>query len=255
MVGLLSLIILFMISVYFTNKAIEPLEESFKKQKQFIADASHELRTPLTVIKTNISILKENKQESIKSQERWISYIECQANRMYFLVNEMLSLANIDSNIKKVNLSKISLTDILKNCLLVFEVVIFEKGLLLEEYIDDDIYINGEKEQIKKLISILIDNAIKYTNSNGKIIIFLKNEKNKAKLIVKNTGEGIKNENLEKIFERFYRIDDSRNSKSGGYGLGLAIARAISEEHKGKIYAESNFRKDVSFIVEFPLIS
>ena len=94
-----------------------------------------------------------------------------------FLVNEMLSLANIDSNIKKVNLSKISLTDILKNCLLVFEVVIFEKGLLLEEYIDDDIYINGEKEQIKKLISILIDNAIKYTNSNGKIIIFLKNEK------------------------------------------------------------------------------
>ena len=200
MVGLLSLIILFMISVYFTNKAIEPLEESFKKQKQFIADASHELRTPLTVIKTNISILKENKQESIKSQERWISYIESQANRMYFLVN-------------------------------------------------------GEKEKIKKLISILIDNAIKYTNSNGKIIIFLKNEKNKAKLIVKNTGEGIKNENLEKIFERFYRIDDSRNSKSGGYGLGLAIARAISEEHKGKIYAESNFRKDVSFIVEFPLIS
>ena len=255
MVGLLSLIILFMISVYFTNKAIEPLEESFKKQKQFIADASHELRTPLTVIKTNISILKENKQESIKCQERWISYIESQANRMSFLVNEMLSLANIDSNIKKVNLSKISLTDILKNCLLVFEVVIFEKGLLLEEYIDDDIYINGEKEQIKKLISILIDNAIKYTNSNGKIIIFLKNEKNKAKLIVKNTGEGIKNENLEKIFERFYRIDDSRNSKSGGYGLGLAIARAISEEHKGKIYAESNFRKDVSFIVEFPLIS
>ena len=253
--SLLSLIILFMISVYFTNKAIEPLEESFKKQKQFIADASHELRTPLTVIKTNISILKENKQESIKSQERWISYIESQANRMSFLVNEMLSLANIDSNIKKVNLSKISLTDILKNCLLVFEVVIFEKGLLLEEYIDDDIYINGEKEQIKKLISILIDNAIKYTNSNGKIIIFLKNEKNKAKLIVKNTGEGIKNENLEKIFERFYRIDDSRNSKSGGYGLGLAIARAISEEHKGKIYAESNFRKDVSFIVEFPLIS
>lgn len=254
MVGLLSLIILFMISVYFTNKAIEPLEESFKKQKQFIADASHELRTPLTIIKTNISILKENKQESIKSQERWISYIESQANRMSFLVNEMLSLANIDSNIKKVNLSKISLTDILKNCLLVFEVVIFEKGLLLEEYIDDDIYINGEKEQIKKLISILIDNAIKYTNSNGKIIIFLKNEKNKAKLIVKNTGEGIKNENLEKIFERFYRIDDSRNSKSGGYGLGLAIARAISEEHKGKIYAESNFGKDVSFIVEFPLI-
>ena len=253
--SLLSLIILFMISVYFTNKAIEPLEESFKKQKQFIADASHELRTPLTVIKTNISILKENKQESIKSQERWISYIESQANRMSFLVNEMLSLANIDLNIKKVNLSKISLTDILKNCLLVFEVVIFEKGLLLEEYIDDDIYINGEKEQIKKLISILIDNAIKYTNSNGKIIIFLKNEKNKAKLIVKNTGEGIKNENLEKIFERFYRIDDSRNSKSGGYGLGLAIARAISEEHKGKIYAESNFRKDVSFIVEFPLIS
>lgn len=253
-VGLLSLIILFIISIYFTNKTIEPLEESFKKQKQFIADASHELRTPLTIIKTNISILNENKNESIESQKKWINYIDSQANRMSFLVNEMLSLANIDYSIKNNNFIKINLTNILKDCLLIFEVVIFEKGLLLEEFVDEDIYITGEKEQIKKLISILIDNAIKYTNCEGKITIYLKVQKNKAKLIIKNTGEGIESCNLEKIFERFYRIDNSRNSKTGGYGLGLAIAKAITEEHKGKIYAKSNLGNDTSFIVEFPIV-
>ena len=252
-VGLLSLIVLFIVSIYFTNKAIKPLEETFIKQKQFIADASHELRTPLTIIKTNVSILKENKQQTIESQGKWINYIDSQASRMSTLINEMLSLANLDANKKKGEVTKLELDRVLSDALLVFEVVIFEKGLILEEYINDNIFISGEKDQIKKLISILMDNAIKYTNKNGKIKVSLTVEKNKARLEVKNTGEGIEREHLEKIFERFYRVDNSRDRETGGYGLGLSIAKAITEEHKGRIYAESIVGEYTSFIVELPV--
>ena len=252
-VGSVSLIVLFFISIYFTNKAINPLEETFKKQKQFIADASHELRTPLTIIKTNISLLRENEMETIKSQKKWINYIDSQTGRMSILINEMLSLANLDANKKKGEIINFNLSKIISDSLLVFEVVIFEKGLTLEENISENIFINGEKDQIKTLISILMDNAIKYTNKNGKISVLLNTEKNKVKLIIKNTGEGIRKEHLEKIFERFYRVDDSRDRGTGGYGLGLSIAKAIVEEHKGKIHAESIVKNETSFIIELPL--
>lgn len=252
-VGSLSLILLFFISIYFTNKAINPLEETFRKQKQFIADASHELRTPLTIIKTNVSLLRENEMETIHSQKKWINYIDSQAGRMSTLINEMLSLANLDANKKKEEIININLSKMIRDSLLVFEVVIFEKGLILEEDLTDNIFIKGEQNQIKKLISILMDNAIKYTNNNGKITVLLINERNKAKLIIRNTGEGIEKEHLEKIFERFYRVDDSRDRGTGGYGLGLSIAKAIVEEHKGKIHAESIINNETSFIIELPL--
>lgn len=252
-VGSLSLVLLFFISIYFTNKAIKPLEETFKKQKQFIADASHELRTPLTIINTNVSLLRENEMETIYSQRKWINYIESQADRMSTLINEMLSLANLDANKKKEEKVNINLSKMVSYSLLIFEVVIFEKGLILEEDLANNIFIKGEQNQIKKLISILMDNAIKYTNNNGKITVSLINERNKAKLIVRNTGEGIKKEHLEKIFERFYRVDDSRDRGTGGYGLGLSIAKAIVEDHKGKIHAESIINNETSFIIELPL--
>lgn len=252
-VGSLSLILLFFISIYFTNKAINPLEATFRKQKQFIADASHELRTPLTIIKTNVSLLRENEMETIHSQKKWINYIDSQAGRMSTLINEMLSLANLDANKKKEERININLSKMLRDSLLVFEVVIFEKGLILEEDLSDNIFIKGKQNQIKKLISILMDNAIKYTNNNGKITVSLINERNKAKLIIRNTGEGIEKEHLEKIFERFYRVDDSRDRGTGGYGLGLSIAKAIVEEHKGKIHAESIINNETSFIIELPL--
>lgn len=253
--GGFSLIVLFLISVYFTGKAIKPLEETFIKQKQFIADASHELRTPLTIIKTNVSLLRENKYDTIDSQEKWVNYIDSQAGRMSTLINEMLSLANLDASRASEEMVKLDLSKLLNDTLLVFEVVIFEKGLILDENITENIIINGDINQIKKLISILMDNAIKYTNNNGKISVSLTCDKNKVKLLVKNTGEGIEKEHLNKIFERFYRADSSRDRGTGGYGLGLSIAKSICEDHKGKIWAESVVGKDTSFIVELPKVN
>lgn len=222
LIGGLSLILLLFISIYLTNKSIEPIKETFNKQKQFIADASHELKTPLTIIKTNTSLLLGNPEDSIKNQSKWIKYIETQSDRMSELINDMLSLAKLDIDENRLILSDIDLSNII--------------------------------ESIKKLFSIIMDNAVKYTNKNGTICVNLFTDKSKVKLIVKNTGDGIPKENLEKIFERFYRVNDSRDRETGGYGLGLSIAKSIVEQHKGKIYATSNLHKDTSFTVELPLI-
>ena len=172
---------------------------------------------------------------------------------MSTLINEMLSLANLDAKRKNEEITSINLSKILNDLLLVFEVVIFEKGLLLEENISKDIFINGEKDQIKKLISILMDNAIKYTNSGGKITVNLNVDKTKTKLIVKNTGEGIAKELLEKIFERFYRVDKARSRDIGGTGLGLAITKHMVKSLGGNITVESILGIGSNFIVTIPV--
>lgn len=253
LVGCISLIVLLFISFYLTNKALKPIKETFEKQKQFISDASHELKTPLTIIKTNASLVLSNPEDSVRHQSKWINYISSQADRMSELVNEMLSLAKLDIDENKLELKSINMSKIVQSMMLGFDAIIYENSIELEENISNDICINGDTEEIKKLFSILMDNAIKHSNKSGKITVDLFKDKNKVKLMVKNTGEGIEAEHLEKIFERFYRVDTSRVRETGGYGLGLSIAKSIATQHKGKIYAKSNVGKDATFIVELPL--
>lgn len=166
------------------------------------------------------------------------------------LIDEMLSLAKLDTGREIIEFSIFDLSKLLNNILLTFEAVIFESKIELETNISDDIFVRGDKESIKKVCIILLDNAIKYTNPNGKISVFLNLDKSRIKLIVKNTGDGIKNEELDKIFERFYRIDSSRARETGGYGLGLSIAKSIIESHNGRIYAESELGKDTTFVID-----
>lgn len=251
-IGSISLIVLLLISIYLTNKTITPIKDTFEKQKQFIADASHELKTPLTIIKTNTSLILSNPEDSIKNQEKWINYISSQTDRMSTLINEMLSLAKLDISENKLNLIPINISKIIESMVLMFDAVIYENEIDLESNITKDIFINGDLESIKKLFSIIMDNAIKHTNKNGKITVSLLSDKNKIKMIIKNTGEGIPAEHLDKIFERFYRVDSSRVRETGGYGLGLSIANSIVKQHKGKIYAQSKINDYTSFIVEFP---
>jgi len=249
-VGVISLSLIYLVSLYLTNKIIKPIKESYNKQKQFIGDASHELKTPLAIIKTNLSVISENKNENIRSQMKWLDYINDQSDRMSKLIDEMLTLAKVDDMKEIVEIERFDLSDLLNNILLTCEAYIFENNINLHSDIKEEIFIKGDKENLKKTIIIILDNAIKYTNKNGSIFVNLKEEKNKVKLEIKNTGEGIKKEHLEKIFERFYRIDESRVRESGGYGLGLSIAKSIVDYHKGRIYAESNLGKDTTFIIE-----
>ena len=147
----MSLILLLFISIYLTNKSIEPIKETFNKQKQFIADASHELKTPLTIIKTNTSLLLGNPEDTIRNQSKWIKYIETQSDRMSELVNEMLSLAKLDIDENKLVFSPINLSNIIESMLLTFDAVIFENNITLNTNIEQDITINSNEESIKKL--------------------------------------------------------------------------------------------------------
>ncbi len=252
--GFISLITLFTISYYLAYKTIAPIKEVFEKQKQFIADASHELRTPIAIIKTNLALVSSNKDKTIESQGKWMNYIDLQTDRMSHLIDDMLSLAKLDEDKKVLNLQPININKILENLLMSFEAVFFENKIELENNLKDNFFINGDLEEIKKLFNILMDNAIKHTFPNGTITITSSKLKSKMEIIITNTGEGIPNKDLERIFERFYRSDESRQRKTGGYGLGLAIANAIVTSHKGKIYARSNVGKDTSFIVELPIL-
>ncbi len=252
--GFISLIILFTISYYLAYKTIAPIKEVFEKQKQFIADASHELRTPIAIIKTNLALVSSNKDKTIESQGKWMNYIDLQTDRMSHLIDDMLSLAKLDEDKKVLNLQPININKILENLLMSFEAVFFENKIELQNNLKDNFFINGDLEEIKKLFNILMDNAIKHTFPNGTITITSSKLKSKMEIIITNTGEGIPDKDLEKIFQRFYRSDESRQRKTGGYGLGLAIANSIVTSHKGKIYARSNAGKDTSFIVELPIL-
>jgi two-component system sensor histidine kinase CiaH len=252
LIGSLSLVVLLIISNYLTNKTVKPIKDTFEKQKQFIADASHELKTPLTIIKTNASLVLSHPDDSIRNQKKWIDYINDQTDRMSILINEMLSLTKLDTDENRLILSSINMSKVIESMILMFDAVIYENNIDLETSIDKDLFINGDKESIKKLFSIIMDNAIKHTSKNGKIIVSLVNEKNKIIMTINNTGDVIEPDHLERIFERFYRIDSSRDRETGGYGLGLSIARSIVKQHKGKIYAKSKLGEFTSFIVEIP---
>lgn len=254
-VAFIMLILIFLISRFFANKSIMPVKAAFDKQKQFIADASHELKTPLAVINTNVDVLLSNSEDTISKQAKWLHYIKSESDRMTKLTNDLLYLTQVDYSDVKTIYSIFNLSETAENVILTMEAVIFEHNLSLHYEIEPGLKVRGNAEEIHEVIMILLDNALKYTNANGFVDISLKRRHNDAVLTVTNTGEGIPEEHIEKIFDRFYRTDKSRSRKLGGYGLGLAIARAIIEQHKGRIYAKSTVHEKTSFYVELPLVS
>lgn len=254
-VAAVMLIFIFFISRFFANKAIKPVKEAFEKQKQFIADASHELKTPLTVINTNVDVLLSNRDSSISSQSKWLHYIKSEVERMTKLTNDLLFLAQLDYSDVKMIYSDFNLSETVENVILTMEAVIFENNIAFDYEVEPDLVIHGNSEQIKQVIMILLDNGMKYANSKGLVRLALKKNGNNAYLSVINTGEGISEEQIEKIFDRFYRTDKSRIRKSGGYGLGLAIAKSIIEQHKGKVSAKSIVNESTTFSVELPLVN
>lgn len=254
-VALIMLIVIYFISRFFANRSIHPIKEAFDKQKQFIADASHELKTPLAVINTNVDVLLSNNEDSIKNQSKWLYYIKSEVERMSTLTNSLLYLTQINYSDKKMIFTNFNLSEAIENVILTMEAVIFENNIFLNYNIEPNLIIHGNIEQIKQVAIILLDNALKYTNSKGKVDVSLKRLHNNIILTVTNTGEGIPEEHINKIFDRFYRIDKSRARKSGGYGLGLSIAKAIIDEHNGRIFADSILNVRTTFTVELPFIN
>lgn len=244
--GVFSLVFFFVLAYIFASWAIRPVNKAFESQKQFIGDASHELKTPLTILSANTDIL-----QSEIGENNWLISTKEEIKRMNLLVQDLLYLAKSDSDEIQNIMESFNFSKAITSMCLSFESVVFEdnKKLLLE--IENDIYLNGDEAKIKQVIAILLDNAIKHTNDGGEIIVSLKMSNSKKHLIVYNTGEGISEKDIKKIFERFYRSDTSRARETGGTGLGLSIAKAIVEQNNGKIAVESEFGKWVRFSVAF----
>lgn len=231
-------LVFFGISVYLANIATEPVEESLERRKQFIADASHELKTPLTAIMTSAEVLLDSNE--INGEDRgWIKGIRESAEDMSVLVNDMLNLARTeDDTVKRIE-ENVDLSELTMTLALDYEYILFEAGKTFSIDVDSNITVFGNSGELKQLIKIFLDNAKKYSYDNGIIKLSLKNFQDKAVLTVFNTGDPIPNDEIEKIFERFYRVDKVRSGASG-YGLGLSIAKNIADNHLTKIHVNSD---------------
>lgn len=246
-----SLAVLFLISLFLAGWALKPVQKAWEQQRQFVADASHELKTPLTVILANTGILLSHKEDTIAGRLKWVENTQTEAGRMKKLVDDLLYLARADARQLPVVKSDVNFSDLVWSCLLPFESLAYEQQITIEEDITPDILLRGDSAQLKQLVVILLDNACKYAGKGGRVRLGLRREHELIVLSVNNNGTLIPAEDLEHIFERFYRSDKSRVLNTGGYGLGLAIARSITDAHQGKIAAASSTGEGTTFTVSF----
>lgn len=240
LIVLAALILLLGVSILLSRWATAPVEKAWRQQRQFLSDASHELKTPLTVILSNAELLEAAPMD--QRPARWRDNILSEAKQMKVLVEQMLTLARADNNPmpSASAMEAVSLSDLATDCALAFEPVAFEAGKPLEYEIAPDLTVTGDRDKLRRLISILLDNAIKYGADGGTIRLKLQKSDRHAQLVVSNPGEPIPQDKLPHLFERFYRADDSRGEKSG-FGLGLSIAATVAQEHKASLRTESDW--------------
>jgi len=239
-------------SYFFAKKSLKPIEDSIEVQNRFTADASHELRTPLTAMRTEIEVAMRDKNFNFTESKKLLASNLEEINRLETLSNALLKLAKSENEI--IDTGKISLEEVITEAYSKVESLAKQKSIVFDTSLKN-INVNGDKSSLVELFLILFDNAIKYSPKNSKIKVTMEIEKNKILVTVKDNGNGIKACDLLHIFDRFYRADLSRSKeKVIGYGLGLAIAKQISELHKGTIRAKSKVGKGSDFIVSLPYL-
>ena len=228
-------LLLIFISRLLTGWITKPAKEALERQKEFIADASHELKTPLAVIMASSDELVAD-----ESSGKYIENIKYESDRMNRLISGLLDLSKLEEDVSKESYKEENLSKIVEKTALVFEAVAFEQGITIETDIEDGITLNCSKDEIEKLISTLLDNAIKHSDKDNAVSIRLSKSKSLVNIQITNKGEPIAPGDEEKIFERFYRADKSRSRSENRYGLGLAIAKRIVINHGGSIKAASD---------------
>ena len=249
-IGLIGYVIFFLISLLLAKWVTKPVEKTWNEQKQFIADASHELKTPLTVIMTNAEMMND-KSYSEKDRDSFAKNILSTSKRMRGLVESLLELARLDNNRAPVKKESIDLSKLINDSILPFEPLFYENDTELSADIDKDIGIEGDKDKLRQVVNILLDNALKYSDPAEKVTIKLKRQSANCVLSVTGLGTPLSREECQNIFKRFYRVDKARNDGQS-YGLGLSIADSIISEHNGKIWAESENGYN-TFFVSLPL--
>lgn len=249
--GFVALLIASGIGYYMAGRALVPLKDAYEKQKQFAADASHELRTPLAVVMASADLLLADPSIENPFLRQVLEDLKSEVKKMTNLVSDLLMVARSDNNALKVKIQRVDLTAILEQVVRTMKPIAEKKNILLlgEEF--RKVFVNCDEQKIKQLAIILVDNAIKYTTSGGSVLVrFESADDTRAIFSVADSGVGIAEEDLDKVFERFYRVDKARSREMGGNGLGLAIASEIVKLHEGKISVASRLGEGTKFTVE-----
>lgn len=230
----LVLVLIFLLS----KKAVKPIAESYEKQKQFVTDANHELKTPLTLIMANVEIA-----ELELGKNEWLDDIRSEGNRMAELVSQLVALSRMDEEGHRPDISKVDMSELVCGTVAEFETLARDREKVIISSIDGDVVCFGDEALLRRLVAILMDNAVKYCDQNGEISVVLRRGR-RVVLTVENTYAAVDETELGRLFDRFYRADKARKF-TGGYGIGLSMAKSIAEKHKGEITV---YKKDSTHI-------
>lgn len=239
--GILGMVLLLGVSVLLTRWATKPIAEAWEKQNDFVSDATHELKTPLAVIGANTEAVLANPDASVASQARWLGSIRGETTRMAGLVGDLLFIAKVDAGEIPLHIETLRISELIEGLCMEWEPEIFERERRFDYAISPGMLYRGDWERLRQMLSAMLDNAVKYAPQNGEIrLVANRSRKKQLQIVISNMGEPLAEDQLEKIFDRFYRVDPSRARETGGYGLGLCIARSIAAMHNGTITAESD---------------
>lgn len=228
LIGCAALVILLV--VLLSKRVVKPIAESYEKQRRFVTDANHELKTPLTLILANLDIA-----EAELGQNEWLDDIRSEGQRMADLVEQLVALSRMDEENARMNTSLLPLGEIVADTTADFKALAESRSKTLSSEIDTSVVYNGDEILLRRLLSVLLDNALKYCDDDGEIFVKLE-KRSRVILTVENTYKNINDIELAHLFDRFYRADKSRKY-IGGFGIGLSIAKAITDKHKGEISA------------------
>jgi signal transduction histidine kinase len=232
---------------WLAGKSLQPVQTAFERQHAFVADASHELRTPLAVIRANAEFLEEQQPENAEVRE-----IISETDRLSLLVDALLAVARDDDS-ARAHHAPVDLSEVVGATVAAMAPLAEEHGLELTHAEPTTLMVLGDRDQLRQVLVILLDNAVRYTPEGGRIHVQARPDGREALLTVHDTGVGIPAEALERVFERFYRGDEARNRQSGGVGLGLAIARELVTRHGGRISVTSTEGAGSTFEIRLPL--
>ena len=239
-----------------SGRALRPIKTAMESQRIFIADASHELRTPVAVVRTNAELLKRHFEpdtaQTAGSDQVALDDILSESDRLGRMVDQMLTLAEADAGQRTVLTAEVSLNELVDQVTRSMRSLAEAREISLNAQLNSDISLSGDPSRLRELLTVLLDNAVKYTDAGGRVDVSVRKEHRKAIITVSDNGPGIPSEALPHVFDRFYRVDEARSRESGGTGLGLAIARHIVEAHSGTIDVESKIREGTVVTVELP---
>ncbi len=244
LVSFVGILLVFILVVICSKIAIMPIAESYEKQKQFITNASHEIKTPLTIIDANTEVI-----EMVSGENEWTQSIKKQIKRLTSLTEELVFLSRMDEGTNVLQMLEFSISDAVYETSKPFITLAETQGKILNLNIQKNITYNGDEAAIRQLVSLLLDNAIKYSDSKGTINVEFKEQGKTKELNISNTASQLPNKKLDILFDRFYRLDSSHNSETGGHGIGLSVAKSIVNAHKGKITADSK-NNTITFSIE-----